>query len=334
LLASAFLFAAEPEAAGVVISASGDVHVVNDEGEKAALNRRSKVFEKQTIVTNPNSKAKVRFTDGGVVSIAPDSIFEINEYSYDADDTDDNVYSVKLIKGSMLSVSGAIVKGNPDAYKVETSVGTIGIAGTLFMVTVSESDEGPKLNVVKIKEETDHKGPPIVTELANGKMIEIEDDQSLEASFENCDDEGYCEIKITVRDVDDDEIDELMLRLGIIPLREQDQGSVASGQGDDAKEEGEDTEEEAAEEEQASEEESSEASESEESSSAESEESSSSSEETSSSDDSSSESLDVEIVIEGDSDAVTTIDQTATDNINESTSAETSAQEGVACQGQ
>lgn len=128
-------YAENADAAGIIISSSGNVTSVNKDGESQALSRRSSFFEGDTIVTSDDAKAKLRFSSGELLSLAPSTQFKIQQYHYDPALKESNTYSVQLLKGSFLSVSGAIVKLNPEGYKVETNVGTIGIFGTEVIVS-------------------------------------------------------------------------------------------------------------------------------------------------------------------------------------------------------
>ncbi|GEM_PF-6446555 len=146
LLISTTLMAAEPNHVGLVLSTKGAVEAIDAEGIAHTLGRRSQFYVQETIITDVQSKAKIRFLDGNIVSLSPKSEFRIEEYVYDPLKASENVYSVKLLKGAMLSVSGAIVKLNAKKYKVETSVGTIGILGTTFFI---ESD-GREIKIIHV----------------------------------------------------------------------------------------------------------------------------------------------------------------------------------------
>ena len=118
------------EIAGRVIVTIGKCVARNSEGDERALKRRSPVYASDTVLTGRGARAQIRFTDGSLVSLRPDSELRIREYHYagKADGTEKGAYS--LLKGGMRTISGVIGKKHKENYEVTTPVATIGIRGT------------------------------------------------------------------------------------------------------------------------------------------------------------------------------------------------------------
>ncbi len=123
---------AEDEAA-IVIVVTGDFYAVDGKLKKRVLHRRSKVFVGDTLVTGKKGRAQVRFIDGAVISLRPDSELNIQKYSYGKAKSDEGSL-MSLIKGGFRTITGAIGK---EKYKVITSMATIGIRGTHYEAVIN-----------------------------------------------------------------------------------------------------------------------------------------------------------------------------------------------------
>jgi hypothetical protein len=115
-----------------------------------SLERRSVLFEHDVVATSKTSSGEIGFTDGSVVSLNPDSQFQIDQYSFKVGGgggaQDKTV--MKLLKGGFRTITGAIPKENPDGYKVNTPVATIGVRGTQY-VSVLSPEKGLVLSIEK-----------------------------------------------------------------------------------------------------------------------------------------------------------------------------------------
>ncbi len=117
-------------AAGIAQFTAGEVSVRKTSGA-LALAKGGSVDSGDTIVTSDTGRAQIRFTDGGLVSLAPNSRFSIDNY-VDAQDGKQDKFLVNLLQGGMRALTGLIGKRNRDNYKVMTTTATIGIRGSGF----------------------------------------------------------------------------------------------------------------------------------------------------------------------------------------------------------
>jgi hypothetical protein len=117
--------------AGVAQFIAGDVNVRRADGGTAPLVKGKDIESGQAIVTGAGGRAQVRFTDGGLVSLQPNTEFKVANYVDKADPKEDR-FLVDLLRGSMRAVTGLIGKRNRENYKVTTSTATIGIRGSGF----------------------------------------------------------------------------------------------------------------------------------------------------------------------------------------------------------
>ncbi|MDO4637155.1 MAG: FecR family protein, partial [Lautropia sp.] len=134
---------ADPEssAAGRLILASGHVHIIDTETEATEHRDGSPAGRPaqtgdwlragQLVATGPNGRAQIRFRDGALISLQPDSRFRIDQYVYEQG-RQRGFYT--LLEGTLRAISGLIGKTNPDDFRLDTPTATIGIRGTEFLV--------------------------------------------------------------------------------------------------------------------------------------------------------------------------------------------------------
>ena len=117
-------------AAGVAQFSVGDVNVRR--GTAATpLSKGQAIESGDSIVTGSAGQAQIRFTDGGLVSLSPNSQFNIDKYA-DENDAGKDSFAVSFLRGGMRAITGLIGKRNRENYKVTTSTATIGIRGSGF----------------------------------------------------------------------------------------------------------------------------------------------------------------------------------------------------------
>ena len=119
--------------AGVAQFTSGEVSVRQTDGKVIALAKGSDIDSGQSIVTGSNGHAQVKFTDGGLVSLQPNTEFKISNY-VDQNDPKQDRFLVDLLRGGMRAITGLIGKRNRENYKLTTTTATIGIRGSGFKV--------------------------------------------------------------------------------------------------------------------------------------------------------------------------------------------------------
>lgn len=135
-------------AAARVEFAAGNVLAVSSSGQRP-LSRGSELNAGETINTG-NGRAQLRFADGALMSLQPQTEFRIDDYNYNGknDGQEKGVFS--LVRGGLRTITGQIGKATPDSYKVTTPVAMIGIRGTEWsgvLVPASGASEEPQLNL-------------------------------------------------------------------------------------------------------------------------------------------------------------------------------------------
>ncbi len=155
LLISAMLSLDAWAAAATVANLSGTLSAQKPDGTIKILSQKSEVDAGDVLSTEKDSYARIKFTDGGEVTIAPSSKLKIDAYGFDQNAPDKDNFVFSLLKGGLRTITGLVGKrGNRDAYKLNTAVATIGIRGTHFRLLMCQGDcagklaDGLHLNVV------------------------------------------------------------------------------------------------------------------------------------------------------------------------------------------
>lgn len=117
---------------GQVVWVNGSVKAITN-GAPRVLQRRSPIYEHDTLVTDASGTGQIVFTDNGTVSLRTNTSYKIDEYKFSPNgDPKDNKYITSLAKGGFRTVTGLISHKNPEGYEVNTPVATIGVRGTEF----------------------------------------------------------------------------------------------------------------------------------------------------------------------------------------------------------
>jgi len=128
--------------AGNITHLSGVLFATHMDGTKKMLSVKSEILEGDTLRTEVNTYARIKFVDGGEVVLRPETVFKVDAYSYkpvsEAKQEDNILFS--LLKGGLRSVTGMIGKRSPDRFKMQTTTATIGIRGTHFGALLCNDD--------------------------------------------------------------------------------------------------------------------------------------------------------------------------------------------------
>lgn len=157
-----------PAAAGEVTLMTGQASASSEATlTMRPLQKGDAVYAGEIIASGPNTYVNLKFTDGGLVLLRPNSRFVIEDY---ADRSAENSAPAatatpaaaataaatatpaplptgeppksraffRLLKGGFRAVSGLIGKNDPDEYRINTPVATIGIRGTDYWIILCD----------------------------------------------------------------------------------------------------------------------------------------------------------------------------------------------------
>jgi len=118
---------------GTVTQLSGTLSVQKADGSVRILAQKSEVSTGDTLNTQKDSYAQVKFSDGGIITLKPNSSLKIQLYQFNQAEPQKDSFVFGLVKGGLRAVSGLVGKrGDQDAYQLGTATATIGIRGTSF----------------------------------------------------------------------------------------------------------------------------------------------------------------------------------------------------------
>jgi len=118
---------------GTVTQLSGTLSVQKADGSMRILAQKSEVVSGDTVNTQKDSYAQIKFTDGGTITLKPNTSVKIQLYQFIQAEPAKDSFMFGLLKGGLRAVSGLVGKrGDQDAYQLGTATATIGIRGTSF----------------------------------------------------------------------------------------------------------------------------------------------------------------------------------------------------------
>lgn len=126
---------------GTVTHLSGPLFGKKADGSSRTLSINSTVEQGDTLITEKRTYGRVKFTDGGEITLRPGTSFVVESYQFDKDNPANDKAVFGLVKGSLRAVTGQVSKrGDPNAYKMKTSTATIGVRGTSYDLKVCEDN--------------------------------------------------------------------------------------------------------------------------------------------------------------------------------------------------
>lgn len=119
--------------------AVGDVQAVSSAGVARPLAKGGRINAGDTVRVG-DGRAQLRFDDGALVSLQPNTDFRIDEFQFSGQQDGKERGFFSLLKGGLRTLTGLVGKVNKGNYKVTTSVATIGIRGTEYTLSYLGSE--------------------------------------------------------------------------------------------------------------------------------------------------------------------------------------------------
>ena len=121
--------------AGTVMQLSGPLMVKKADGKVRLLAIKSEVEQGDTLLTEKQTYALIKLIDNSEITLKPNSSFVIEQFSYTAEQPEDDHAIFSLLKGGLRSVTGLLGKRNKVRFEMKTPAATIGIRGTTFVAS-------------------------------------------------------------------------------------------------------------------------------------------------------------------------------------------------------
>lgn len=128
--------------AGQITHLSGTLSAKRADGTSKLLSVKSEVLEGDTLSTETETYARIKFADGAEVVLRPGSQLKIENYAYNAGKPESDNVVINMFKGGLRAVTGLIGKRSREKVTFATETATIGIRGTHFGALLCQNDCG------------------------------------------------------------------------------------------------------------------------------------------------------------------------------------------------
>ena len=133
---------ADAATAGQITHLSGTLSAKRADGTSKLLSVKSDILEGDTISTETETYARIKFADGGEVVMRPGTQLKIENYTYSAAKPESDNIVMSMFKGGLRAVTGLVGKRNREKVSFQTETATIGIRGTHFGALLCQNDCG------------------------------------------------------------------------------------------------------------------------------------------------------------------------------------------------
>ena len=128
-------FSAAAEDAGQIKTAQGTVQIERD-GQRIAAVAGVHVLQSDSIITGEDGTVGVTLADNSRLSIGPNTVMSLDKYAFDTT-TYKGQMDASLKKGTIVVISGKLVKQTPGSMRIHTPASIMGVRGTKFIVHVA-----------------------------------------------------------------------------------------------------------------------------------------------------------------------------------------------------
>jgi hypothetical protein len=149
---------------GTITQLSGTLSVQKPDGSVRILSRQSAIGSGDTINTEKDSYAQIRFSDGGQVTLKPNTSVKIENFKFAEDKPQEDSFLFGLVKGGLRAVTGIVGKRNKDKYQLGTATATIGIRGTTFSADDCTSSTARAQDCGRLE-------PAVYVSVADGEVV-------------------------------------------------------------------------------------------------------------------------------------------------------------------
>ena len=102
---------------GSVVLAKGSASARAADAATRALGKGARVHVGDAVTTAAESYVVIRFSDGGAITVRPESEVLIEQYAFG---TDRDRFLLRLARGGLRVMTGTIAAEHPEAYRIET----------------------------------------------------------------------------------------------------------------------------------------------------------------------------------------------------------------------
>jgi len=144
-LAQATPVAAAQQQIGRIEKVSGNATIIRN-GVQIELQVGNPVYRSDIVQTGSGGSVAVKFTDGTVFMLSPDTRVAVNEMVYSATSTSNSVL-FNIVQGTMALFAGKSAKTGD--FAITTPVATMGIRGTAVLIEVLDGSKATKFSLLR-----------------------------------------------------------------------------------------------------------------------------------------------------------------------------------------
>ena len=126
---------------GRIVFVDGAVRIVRLNMEPVEA-RLGDTFGAGASILTGAGRAHVRFSDGALLSLQPNTNFAVSTYVFNGRNDGAEQFAGSLIKGAMRMVTGLVGRRESRVFRIEGVVATVGIRGTAFKMEYCNKDCG------------------------------------------------------------------------------------------------------------------------------------------------------------------------------------------------
>jgi hypothetical protein len=128
--------AADDAAIGYVKNVSGAAEIIHA-GQSQAMAPGAALYVDDIVATDVDGSFGISLKDNTRISAGPNTRLQMKAFTFEP--AEGRMSSIiEMVRGTILYISGTIAKLAPEAARIETPRGTIGVRGTRFLVRVGE----------------------------------------------------------------------------------------------------------------------------------------------------------------------------------------------------
>ena len=124
----------------------GRSELIKADGSVVPVLRGGPIYVGDRISTSSGGHVHVKFKDGALLSVRPNSSLLVEQYDYDPHKPEDSTVKLNLEEGVARTISGDAAKGARENFRLNTPVAAIGVRGTDFAVGASASSTRAMVN--------------------------------------------------------------------------------------------------------------------------------------------------------------------------------------------
>ncbi len=128
-----------PNTIEATITQKNGLVYVERNGERLSLEIGDSIYEQDLIVTGSNTVAEIQYRDGTKSRLAPDTEMRLVDFEYGKTADSENSFLVDMHHGSIRTVTGDIVKLNPNGFVITADDVVVNVLGSDTLISVSDS---------------------------------------------------------------------------------------------------------------------------------------------------------------------------------------------------